>query len=1063
MSARQDRAASIFDAAVELATPGERAAYLDAACGRDAQLRAEVEDLLAHDGAAGSFLDLPAGRARPAAAGSPPVREGPGTVIGPYRLLEQIGEGGMGLVFVAEQQRPVRRQVALKVIKPGMDTRQVIARFEAEQQALALMDHPNIAKVLDGGETASGRPYFVMELVKGQPITDYCDANRAPVRERLELFVQVCQAVQHAHQRGIIHRDLKPSNVLVVSNEGTPLVQVIDFGVAKAVGQQLTDKTIHTLFPQFLGTPLYMSPEQAGENGRDVDTRTDIYALGVLLYELLTGTTPFAKERLKTADFVEIRRIICEEEPPRPSTRLSEQSRSVFPRRTPPRGGPDVPAGPTALAATTVSEKRPGDPRKLSRLFRGELDWIVMKALEKDRNRRYESAGAFAADVVRYLNHEVVQACPPSARYRLGKFVRRYRVPFAVATLAVVTLLLAAIGLAVSNVLIERERREATRQRDDARVQRHLARRAVDKMYTQVAERWLSQQPQLEPLQREFLEDALHFYQDFSGDRSADPELRLETGNAYRRVGEIQEKLGELFRAEEALTRAIASLEQLAADFPQEPRYRAVLASSHHRLGSLFRRREQLEEAEKELQRSLFLHKALVAERPGVAEYELELAYSYSGLANVWLGEGRGREAVGGYRQALSLLQKLPPDLASRAVCRRHQANCTLDIGQALAASGRHREAEAFCRQAVLLHEKVVQDFPRDAGARHDLAWALWCLSCRLPERFSPEAESLLRRALVLESQLMGDYPRVPDYRRVATTCQASLAGWLHEHGRFREADEAFSQAFGRYEKLVAEAPCLPGDGFGLLEVLVVLRPLLLQSGRYDEAEKTIRKVLALAERLAAEFPRTPRFSHLAALSHDTLGVVLGEVGRPEEAEKAFHEASAIWSELVKKHPAHEEYRHWLAWSHNDLADLLATGPAAQYRDAPRAVRLAQKAVELYPQYGGFWNTLGTAHYRAGDYRAAVRELEKAMALNGGGDCYDWFFLAMAHRRLGHEAEARQFYDRAVAWMAANQQRLEKSKLEAARFRRFRAEAAALLRIEDASTTTGKEVSPKKK
>ena len=325
-------------------------------------------------------------------------------MIGPYKLLEQIGEGGFGIVFMAEQQQPVRRKVALKVLKLGMDTKQVVARFEAERQALAIMDHPNIAKVHDGGATPSGRPYFVMELVKGVPITEYCDQNHLTPRQRLELFVPVCQAVQHAHQKGIIHRDLKPSNVLVSVHDTTPVVKVIDFGVAKALGQELTEKTLFTGFAQMIGTPLYMSPEQAGQSSLDVDTRSDIYSLGVMLYELLTGTTPFDRERLKDASYEEIRRIIREEEPARPSNRIS-----TLETRT----------------GTTISEQRQSDPRRLSRLLRGELDWIVMKALEKDRNRRYETANAFALDIQRYLAGEPVQAAPPrAAGYRLKEVPR---------------------------------------------------------------------------------------------------------------------------------------------------------------------------------------------------------------------------------------------------------------------------------------------------------------------------------------------------------------------------------------------------------------------------------------------------------------------------------------------------------------------------------------------------------------------------------------------------------------------------------------------------------------
>jgi WD40 repeat protein/serine/threonine protein kinase len=466
---------SIFGEAVEIRSPAEREAYLEQACGDNSRLRAEVESLLRAKQDGGRFLAGP-GSAQGATADES-ISERPGTLIGPYKLLEQIGEGGFGVVFMAEQQRPVRRKVALKVLKPGMDTRQVVARFEAERQALALMDHPNIAHVFDGGTTGvasasgewrendkgaaalathhsplattSGRPYFVMELVKGMPITEFSDQDRLSVRERLELFITVCQAVQHAHQKGIIHRDLKPSNVLVTLHDGTPVVKIIDFGIAKAIGQQLTEKTLFTNFAQLIGTPLYMSPEQAALSGLDVDTRSDIYALGVLLYELLTGSTPFEKERFKEAGYDEIRRIIREEEPPKPSTRISTLGQ----------------------AATTVSTQRQSDPKRLSQLCRGELDWVVMKALEKDRNRRYESASAFAADVQRYLADEPVLACPPSAWYRFHKFARRNKRVFAIGSFAAAVLMVGVTGLAVSNVRISREKQqkeEALRQKEES-------------------------------------------------------------------------------------------------------------------------------------------------------------------------------------------------------------------------------------------------------------------------------------------------------------------------------------------------------------------------------------------------------------------------------------------------------------------------------------------------------------------------------------------------------------------------------------------------------------------
>jgi serine/threonine protein kinase/WD40 repeat protein len=414
---------AIFEIARKMDSRAACEAYLQQVCGNDAAIGRRVRALLAAYQESASFLEAPA--VSLVSTVDEAIGERPGTVIGPYKLMEQIGEGGMGLVFVAEQQHPVRRKVAVKVIKPGMDTREVIARFEAERQALALMDHPNIAHVLDAGATPSGKPYFVMELVRGIGITEFCDANRLSPRERLELFVQVCQAVQHAHQKGVIHRDLKATNILVTLHDGIPVVKVIDFGVAKAIGQQLTDKTIYTRFSQMIGTPMYMSPEQAEMSGLDIDTRSDIYALGVLLYELLTGATPFGTERLKTASYDEIRRIVREEEPPRPSQQISTL---------------------LADALSAVSARRKTDPKRLSQLFRGELDWIVMKAMEKDRNRRYETASAFAADVQRYLRDEPVHACPPTLGYRFGKIVRRHRGAVLAASLVMLVLVGGIVG-----------------------------------------------------------------------------------------------------------------------------------------------------------------------------------------------------------------------------------------------------------------------------------------------------------------------------------------------------------------------------------------------------------------------------------------------------------------------------------------------------------------------------------------------------------------------------------------------------------------------------------------
>jgi eukaryotic-like serine/threonine-protein kinase len=445
MTDTKQQVETLFEAARNLANPVARQAFLDQACAGDPEVRARVEGLLSAQMEADKFFEeiaslaaAPPDNSAPAgagiSAGESVLTEVPGTRIGRYKLLQRIGEGGGGVVYMAEQEEPVRRRVALKIIKLGMDTRSVIGRFEAERQALAMMDHPNIARVLDAGATDTGRPYFVMELVRGVKITDYCDQNQLDTRDRLDLFIQICQAIQHAHQKGIIHRDIKPSNVLVTLHDGVPVPKVIDFGIAKATETRLTDKTFFTAYEQIIGTPAYMSPEQAEMSGLDIDTRSDIYSLGVLLYELLTGRPPFDPKELLSHGLDEMRRTLREREPQRPSTMLTTLQ------------GKEL---------TKTAEHRHAEPPKLISLLRGDLDWIVMKALEKDRRRRYETANGLAMDINRYLNNEPVVARPPSRLYRFQKLVRRNKVVFAAGAAVAIALV---IGLGTSTWLFFEER-----------------------------------------------------------------------------------------------------------------------------------------------------------------------------------------------------------------------------------------------------------------------------------------------------------------------------------------------------------------------------------------------------------------------------------------------------------------------------------------------------------------------------------------------------------------------------------------------------------------------------
>ncbi len=695
MSANLERIEALFTQALEF-RPEERGAFLAGACGQDSALIARVQVLLdAHEATEGFLPEEP--RKEPATG---LIAEKAGDRIGRYKLRERIGEGGCGVVYVAEQEEPVRRKVALKVIKLGMDTRNVVARFQAERQALALMDHPNIAQVHDAGATETGRPYFVMELVRGIKITDYCDQQQLSTRERLELFIKVCQAIQHAHQKGVIHRDIKPSNILVTVNDGVPVPKVIDFGIAKATTGRLTDLTVYTDLHQFIGTPAYMSPEQATMTSLDIDTRSDIYSLGVLLYELLTGHTPFDTKELMALDADALRRTIREREPLRPSTRLSTMLEGEL---------------------TTTAKHRASAPPGLIHQVRGDLDWIVMKCLEKDRTRRYETANGLARDIERHLNDEPVVARPPSKLYRLQKAVQRNKAAFGTVLAIIAVLILGAVASMTEAI---RARRAGHAAQTEAAKSKQVAQFLKDMLYgvspsvargrdtrllreilDQTAQRLdteLKGQPAVEADLQETLGDAYWAIGDYTNclamNRKA---LALretlygkehpDVASSLQKISGVLNSLGRLTEAETCYRQALAMEQKLLG-----PTNLAVAQSLGY-LGSVLIEQKRYAEAETNLDRSLALRKKLQGEE------DLEFAESLTALGNALANQGRFAESEAASRQSLAIYVK------QHAYEHPVVIEILDNLGWALRAQGKLGEAEASCRKAVDVGRRVLE------------------------------------------------------------------------------------------------------------------------------------------------------------------------------------------------------------------------------------------------------------------------------------------------------------------------------------------------------------------
>jgi serine/threonine protein kinase/tetratricopeptide (TPR) repeat protein len=1108
-------ARKIFLSALER-QPGQCAEFVEAACGSNAELRQRVHQLLeAHRELGAIHSRDPEATSSYRGAALP---EGPGMVICAYKLLERIGEGGFGIVYMAEQLEPVRRKVALKIIKPGMDTRLVVARFEAERQALALMDHPNIAQVFDGGTTATGRPFFVMELVRGIPITEFCDQNRLPVSQRVELFVTVCKAVQHAHQKGIIHRDLKPSNVLVTMHDDKAVVKVIDFGIAKAVGQQLTEKTLFTNFAQIIGTPLYMSPEQAQMSGLDVDTRSDIYSLGVLLYELLTGTTPFDKERLRTVAFDEIRRIIREEEPPKPSTRLSS---------------PDA-------ATTAASTNRRVDPRRLRQLIRGELDWIVMKCLEKDRNRRYETANGLALDLGRYLKNEHVQACPPSLAYRLRKFTRRHKASLVTAGLLLAIAMVgcamtiwqalraasAQAAVAQAELALSEARELAALQRATA-IARDLetlgeANSLIESSRSHaIFSKWakagadLTAALKLRPdhssawVERGQLYARLHLWDlaaadffeaskrqqnfsfmslfchsllrlrvgdeagfqaacdrmikqfdhdtDFGGWESEEitwacllsktpivaPEELVQRAQRHVDGGRTAMRVAALGTALYRAGRYEAALKRLGESKAAMPVLiiwtDAVAAMIYHRLGQPERARAALRSSADCLVRRY----ELWCDRFGVATsgywwsdmqgelYFQEAARLVEGVEPVgepsqWTHRGDSFAALGRNGEARASYQR------------------AIDLGPTDLA-GVDRRAELFARMgdwkhALADYERLISEQADDASLYNELAWRL-CICPDVSYRDYRRAAELARRAVtlsvnasaywntlalalyrmgdsraataaVLKSIQLTNAGEVRDWfllamcqwhldqkhrarqllvhavRRIPSTDQPEYLAELHDEAK---------ALIGLPESSPIGLPVEADDDSAAYTLLLEIEPgaQWLYRLRVDAciALKKWRQVAADAVLRTKAEPGNPHLWYCEAAAR--LG--MGDVPRYRSVRTGL---------LAQFEDTKEP------WVASHLCTVCAAVPA-EPKEAEAMLRLAELGVK---GSSGSLRVRGAINYRAGKYEAAVADFERSAPIVPRR-AWDWLFLAMAHHKLGHTEQAKDFLNRAEKWI----------------------------------------------
>ncbi|HET7536535.1 MAG TPA: serine/threonine-protein kinase [Candidatus Didemnitutus sp.] len=877
MTDSREREEAIFAEALALPTL-DRPRFIAEACGGDAVLRERVEGLLrAHD-SAGEFMEVaPVAAAEPASpAGTPLPAEMPGLRIGRYKLLQKIGEGGCGVVWMAEQQEPVRRRVAIKIIKLGMDTREVVARFEAERQALAIMDHPNIARVLDAGATDSGRPFFVMELVRGVPITRYCDENQLTPTDRLELFIKVCSAVQHAHHKGIIHRDLKPSNILVTAHDGEAVPKVIDFGIAKATQGRLTNQTLFTALEQFIGTPAYMSPEQAELSGLDIDTRSDIYSLGVLLYELLAGRPPFDPQSLVRIGLDEVRRIIREVEPPKPSTNLSTLN--------------DV-------DRLTIARMRGTDPAGLSVLLRGDLDWIVMKAMEKNRTRRYDTPAALAADIAHYLRHEPVTASPPSRVYRLGKLLRRHRMFFAALTAIVIVLIAGTIVSSVQAIRAWRAEQHAEVERLKALREHARAEDLFGFMLGDLHDA-LDKVGRLEVLDQ-VGDKAMAYFSSLKPGEVDDARL-LRHAKALRQIGEIRMAQARYNDAAAAFNEAYARASALASRHPRDGDILFERGQTEFWVGLVSRKRGDLAATTEWFARYYATAQALAQLDPAKLEWQSELVYGQDNVAVARLDRGELEEARQDFLRELATVERLAQLTPGDTRWRARMANLHSWLGELADRLGEYAEALRQYMIETELFGALAQAEPKTPVWRYQLADSLqFQTGVLLVTGQLAAAENRAREARQLIDEVTAADPANRRWRAVALQCRLQEVRVLRARGSPLAALALLDEARPKIEALAASEP---SDRSFMLRTVATWRmtaQLRAGLGRHD-AGSAAEQAAALADKLLRD--RTVSTAILGECA--TVYVIAGEFaalsGDSETSQRHWQRAVDLLSPRLK-------------------------------------------------------------------------------------------------------------------------------------------------------------------